>query len=104
MYKKPYHRQHGDQQVFRVRTPYGKEVLGVVESNLGANKLNVRCQDDKMRICRIPGKMRKRIWIDDGDIVIVEPWSIQGDRFGDIVFKYRPTEADWLRRKGLLKL
>ncbi|MBI4018246.1 MAG: translation initiation factor eIF-1A [Candidatus Aenigmarchaeota archaeon] len=88
----------------RVRTPRGKELLGVVEAMLGANKLHVRCQDNKMRICRIPGKMRKRVWIRKNDAVLVEPWAIQGDTNGDIIWKYNPTEASWLRRKGILRI
>lgn len=88
---------------FRVRTPRGNQVLGIVESMLGSNKLEVRCQDNKIRICRIPGKLRKRIWIKKYDTVLVEPWSIQGDRSGDIIWKYNPTEASWLRRKGILQ-
>ena len=92
------------EEVFRVRMPRGKEVLGIVEAMLGANKLHVRCQDNKIRICRIPGKMRKRVWIRENDAVIIEPWSIQGDKSGDVIWRYSPTEAGWLRRKGILKL
>ncbi len=88
----------------RVRMPRGGEMLGVIDSMLGANKLRVRCQDDKIRICRIPGKLRKRIWMREGDIVIVKPWSIQGDIKGDVVWKYNPTEASWLRRKRILNM
>ncbi|MBI2578563.1 MAG: translation initiation factor eIF-1A [Candidatus Aenigmarchaeota archaeon] len=91
-----------EQPVFRVRIPRGKEVLGIVESMLGSNKLMVRCQDNRMRICRIPGKLRKRIWIRKDDAVLVEPWSVQGEKSGDIIWKYNPTEASWLKRKGIL--
>ncbi len=93
-----------EEVVFRVRMPRGREVLGVVEALLGTNKLQVRCQDNKLRICRIPGKMRKRVWIRDGDIVIVEPWTIQGEKRGDIIWRYSPTDAGFLRRKGVLKI
>lgn len=88
----------------RVRMPRGGEMLGVIDSMLGANKLRVRCQDDKIRICRIPGKLRKRIWMREGDTVIVKPWGIQGDIKGDVVWKYNPTEASWLRRKRILNI
>ncbi|MBI2232478.1 MAG: translation initiation factor eIF-1A [Candidatus Aenigmarchaeota archaeon] len=88
----------------RVRMPRGGEMLGVIDSMLGSNKLRVRCQDDKIRICRIPGKLRKRIWMREGDIVIVKPWAIQGDAKGDVVWKYNPTEASWLRRKRILSI
>ena len=82
--------------------PRSGEVLGLVDTMLGANKLRIRCQDDRIRICRIPGKMRKRIWIKEGDTVLVKPWSIQSDRSGDVIWKYNPTEASWLRRRKIL--
>ena len=91
-------------QELRVRTPRGREVLGIIEAMLGANKLRVRCQDNKIRICRIPGRLRKRIWMREGDIVLVEPWEIQGDKSADIAYKYNPTQVSWLRRKGILKI
>ncbi|MFH1630996.1 MAG: translation initiation factor eIF-1A [Candidatus Aenigmatarchaeota archaeon] len=91
-------------EISRVKTPRGDETFGIVEANLGGSKLKVRCQDDKIRICRIPGKMRKRIWMDDDDFVLVKPWSIQGHKFGDIIWKYTPTQVGYLRRRGILKL
>ena len=92
------------EEVQRVRIPKSGETLGVVESLLGASKLKVRCQDDKVRICRIPGKMRKRIWMREGDVIIVKPWEIQGNEKGDVIWKYRPSEAGWLRKRGILKV
>lgn len=93
-----------NQDIGRIRTPRGRETLGVVEAMLGVNKLRVRCQDNKIRLCRIPGRLRKRVWMQEGDIVLVEPWEIQGDSNADIVMKYTHTQASWLRRKGILKL
>lgn len=92
------------EEEIRVRTPRGREVIGLVESLLGGNKLRVVCQDNKVRICRIPGRFRKSKWIRPRDAVLVEPWTIQTERSGDIVWRYTPTEAGWLRRKGILKL
>jgi len=91
-------------QPFRVRMPRGKEVLGVIEAMLGVNKIRVRCQDNKVRIVRIPGRLRKSMWMKENDVVLVEPWSIQGDKSGDVIWKYSPTEASWLRRRGILKI
>ncbi len=95
--------QQGEQPI-RVRTPRGKEILAIVEATLGANKLKIRCQDDKYRIGRIPGKMKKRIWMKEGDAVLVEPWDIQGDKFANVIWKYTPAQSEWLRRKGILVL
>ena len=89
---------------FRIRTPGKGEVLGIVESMLGTNKIKVVCQDGKARIGRIPGKMRKRIWMREGDAVLLKPWDIQGEKFGDIKYRYTPTEMSWLRKKGILTM
>ncbi|MBI4014483.1 MAG: translation initiation factor eIF-1A [Candidatus Aenigmarchaeota archaeon] len=88
----------------RVRTPKSGEVPGVVEAMLGANKLRVRCQDGKVRMGRIPGKLRKRVWIRMGDVVLLKPWDIQGETHGDVVWRYTLTEANALKRKGFLAL
>lgn len=92
------------EEEIRVRMPRGVEVLGIVESSLGAGKMRVRCQDDKMRICRVPGRLKKRLWIKEGEAVLVEPWKIQGEKFGDIIWRYTPSQAGWLKRKNILKL
>jgi len=50
---------------------------------------------------RIPGKMKKRIWIREGDVVIVVPWSFQDEK-ADVVWRYTRPQVDWLKRKGYL--
>jgi translation initiation factor 1A len=92
------------QEIMRIRKPRQGEILGIIEALMGANKLQVRCQDNKIRLCRIPGKMRKRVWMHEGDVVLIKPWDIQGEKNADIVVKYNPTQASWLRRKGFLNI
>ena len=65
--------------------------------------MKVRCIDGKMRICRIPGRLKRRLWVRDGDIVLVEPWELGGDEKGDIVYKYRQNQVAWLEKHGFLK-
>jgi translation initiation factor 1A len=90
--------QPGEQ--VRVRLPRGKEMLGEIEEIMGASRFRVSCKDGKTRICRIPGKFRKRIRVSVGDIVIVVPWEIESDEKGDIVWIYNRTQMSWLRSKG----
>ena len=94
---------HNDEPI-RIKTPRRGEIFGVIESMLGANKLRVRCQDNTIRLCRIPGKLRKMLWMREGDIVLVKPWDIKGDTRGDIITRYTQTQVSWLKRKGLLKM
>ena len=100
--------KHGSQSpqepVFvRVRTPRNKEVLGIIEQRVGANRMIVKCLDGKQRNCRIPGALRRRLWLRAGNTVIVEPWEFDGDTRGNVIFKYTPAQIDWLKRKGFLK-
>lgn len=90
-------------EISRTRLPKGPEIFGTVEMMLGGDKLRVRCYDGNTRICRIPGKMRKRVWIRVGDLVLVEPWSAQSNERADVVFRYTPTQANWLRRRNFVK-
>lgn len=91
------------EETIRVRTPKGKEIIGTVEEALGASRFKVFCLDDKERVCRIPGKFRKIIFVRQGDFVLVEPWDIEPNEKGDIIFRYKPSHVHWLRKKGFIK-
>jgi len=89
-----------EEEIIRVRIPKRGEILGVVTTMLGAGKLNVNCEDGFTRLCRIPGKIRKKIWVRIGDLVLVKPWEVQSNERGDVIWMYTRTQADWLRKKG----
>ena len=92
-----------EEQIIRVRTPEKGEVLGVVLSLLGGGRLEVKCDDELTRICRIPGRMRRKIWVRVGDLILLKPWEVQSDERGDIIWKYSRAQAIWLEKKGYLK-
>jgi len=92
-----------EQKITRVRLPRGKEVLGIIEQRYGGNKMLVDCLDGKQRNCRVPGRLRRALWLRPGDVVIIEPWELDSETRGDVIFKYRPNQIDWLRKKGYLK-
>lgn len=89
--------------IVRVRTPRGRETLGVVESRLGGSRMKVRCFDGKSRVCRIPGRLKRSLWVREGNYVLVEPWEFGGDDKGDVIYKYRPNQVDFLKKKGIIK-
>ena len=84
------------------RLPEEHEVLGIAEKLLGYDRILVKCFDGVTRLCRIRGKMKRRAWIRLGDIVCVSPWDFQPER-GDITYRYRRNQTEWLRRNGYLK-
>jgi translation initiation factor 1A len=90
-----------NQGPIRVRLPRENQVLGVIEQRVGASRMLVRCLDGKTRNCRVPGRLRRRLWLREGNIVLVEPWEFDNEK-GNVVFKYNPTAVSWLKRKGYL--
>ncbi len=90
------------QEEIRIKTPRGNQVLGLIEQRLGGSRMRVKCLDGKIRICRIPGRLKRKLWIREGDLLLIEPWEFDNER-GDVIFKYQPNQVDWLKRKGYLK-
>ena len=90
-------------EISRIKLPRGNQTFGILEQRLGASRTRVRCLDGKTRICRIPGRLKRKLWVREGDIIIVEPWEYSGDKKGDIIFKYTPTQTSFLRKRGYLK-
>ncbi len=88
-----------------VRLPIPKrdrgEIFGIAEQLLGASRIKVMCADGRSRLGRIPGKIKKRMWIREGDLLILRPWEFQDDK-ADIIFRYTRTQASSLKRKMLL--
>ncbi|MDD1662609.1 MAG: translation initiation factor eIF-1A [Methanomicrobiales archaeon] len=93
----------GDEEVFRVRLPQkrNREIFGFAELMMGANHIRVRCIDGVTRLGRIKGKIKKKVWIREGDILIIVPWSFQDERC-DIIYRYTGPQVEWLKRNGYL--
>ena len=92
------------EEVIRVKLPRGEQKLGIVTQLLGGSKMYVKCSDGKTRLCRIPGSKRRGMWVKLNDVVLVQPWDVQSDIRGDIIYKYRGAQVNWLKKKGHLKV
>ncbi|MFH1209563.1 MAG: translation initiation factor eIF-1A [archaeon] len=92
-----------NEELVRVKVPRGNQIIGIIDQRLGGSRTRVRCLDGKTRVCRIPGRLKRKLWIREGDILLIEPWEFEKDTKGDIIFKYKQTQIDWLKNKGFLK-
>ena len=81
--------------------PQQGEILGRVVKISGGNQVIVQCVDGITRLCRIRGKMKRRMWIRERDIVLVSPWDFD-DKRADIIWRYIKDHADWLQNNGYL--
>merc|ERR1719466_174422 len=57
------------------------------------------CFDGVERLCHIRGKLRKKVWIAQSDIVLVGLRDYQ-DAKADVILKYSPDEARNLKSYG----
>ncbi len=87
--------------ITRAKLPRGREVIGVIEQRLGGNKMSVNCLDKKNRNCRVPGRLKRKLWLRPGDIVLIEPWELDNTK-GDVVFKYPGNQIAWLKKNNYL--
>lgn len=78
------------------------EMFGIAIQLHGGDQIKVACEDGKERMCRIPGKLKKRVWIREGDVVIVQLWDFQPSK-ADIVWRFLGMQVERLDRMGLLK-
>jgi translation initiation factor 1A len=95
--------EQGSSDKIRVPTPNERinEMFAIADQILGGRKVRVVCADGESRLARIPGKMRRRQWVREGDLIIIQPWDFQ-DAKADVKRRYTKTQSLYLSRKGVL--
>ncbi|HLC79310.1 MAG TPA: translation initiation factor eIF-1A [archaeon] len=92
-----------EEQLRKIRLPRRDELemFGVILQLHGSDQVKVLCEDGIERGCRIPGKMKKRTWLRERDIVIVRLWDFQRSK-ADIAWRYLGMQVEHLKKKGYL--
>ena len=80
-----------------IRLPEEGEMFGRVLKMLGGENVMVKCTDGLTRRGRIRGKLKRRVWIRDNDIVIIAPWDFNEVERGDIVWRFTLPQVEWLK-------
>lgn len=80
--------------VFLVDAEYAQ-----VTKMLGNGRLEAMCFDGVKRLCHIRGKLRKKVWINQGDIILIGLRDYQ-DAKADVILKYTSDEARNLKTYG----
>ena len=76
----------------------GQEYAQVIKI-LGNSRLEAMCFDGVKRLCHIRGKLHKKVWINQSDIILVGLRDYQDDR-ADVILKYSAGEARNLKSYG----
>ena len=81
-----------------IRLPEEGEMFGRVIKMMGGENVMVKCGDHIARRGRIRGKLKRRVWIRDNDIVIIAPWEFGAEGRGDILWRYTLPQVEWLKQ------
>ena len=76
-----------------IRLPEEGELFGRVLKMMGGENVMIKCDDNVTRRGRIRGKLKRRVWIRDNDIVIIAPWDFNENERGDIVWRFTLTSS-----------
>ena len=89
----------------RIRVPLPKrkvnEMFAIADQILGGRRVRAVCEDGETRLSRITGKMRRRQWVREGDLIVIQPWEFQDEK-ANVVMRYTKTQSLYLSRKGVL--
>ena len=72
---------------------------GIVTRMLGNGRLECYCYDGKTRLCTIRGTMRRKVWINQSDTILIGLREYQDDK-ADVIHKFLPDEARELKKLG----
>ena len=75
------------------------EEYGKIMKSLGDRRMIVILPDSTEFLAHIPGRFRKRCWINIGDVVLTSRRSFQDEKL-DIIHKYTDDEKRILHKKG----
>ncbi len=95
--------EENTEQVVRFPLPKKNkgEMMAIAHRLNGAYHIDVVCEDGVSRMGRIPGRFKKRMWVREGDLLIVKPWDIQPEK-ADIIYRYTGNQVQAMKRKGYI--
>jgi translation initiation factor 1A len=79
------------------------QTYAVVIKMLGNRRLLAKCEDEKERLCIIPGKFKgKRYWVSIGNLILLNIREYQDDKY-DVIYIYNANDFKKLKREGELE-
>ena len=86
----------------KARLPTRDEQFAVVTEMSGGSRMIALCEDGKMRMVRIGGRFKKRMWCRQNDLILIKPWVVQSNKKADLVYRYLPTERKWILSRDII--
>ena len=99
-FKKGKKQSYNDKKLI-YKNPKEDQEYGKVIGALGNGRFQIECFDGKSRLGILAGNMRKRVWVNNDDIVLISRWEFLtvSDKCC-IVHKYDSDEVSKLKKEG----
>ena len=99
-FKKGKKQSYNDKKLI-YKNPKEDQEYGKVISTCGNGRFQIECFDGKTRLGILAGNMRKRVWVNNDDIVLISRWEFltESDKCS-IVHKYDSDEVSKLQKEG----
>jgi translation initiation factor 1A len=98
--RQPAYDSEETQRIMPTKLLFTTEYAQVIKM-LGNGRLEAQCFDGARRLAHIRGKLRKKVWINQGDIILLSLRDYQDEK-GDVILKYTADEARSLKAYGEL--
>lgn len=94
-YKKGGKKKFNQKKEFILKDENQNEEYGYISSILGNGRFRINCMDSKERLGIVPGKLRKRVWFNNKDLVLICKWDFQDDKC-NLIHKYENEDEQKL--------
>lgn len=85
-------KKQGEQSKRQLEFKEAEQDYAIVDKVLGGCRLEVTLTDQSTHLAIIPGKFRKRVWINKSDVILVGIRKFGDDKV-DVMHKYVPEEV-----------
>ena len=99
-FKKGKKQSYNDKKLI-YKNPKEDQEYGKVIGALGNGRFQIECFDGKTRLGILAGNMRKRVWVNNDDIVLITRWEFltNSDKCS-IIHKYDSDEVSKLQKEN----
>lgn len=84
--------------------PASDNMLGMAVKLMGSDRVLMECPDGYRHLYHIRGKMKRRVWVGQDDVVLTLPWNFQNDKRSNVIWRCTRAQVDILRKKDILTI
>lgn len=78
------------------------QMYAIVQKAVGDRRFVVKCDDNKERVCKLRGSMKRSEWVCVNDILLLSSRGELNETKADVLLRYTPHDVKLLKKYGEL--